>query len=165
MLARGALQLLGLARPVEGHAGGHRHALLGVADRGRQDGLEADPADRVGEVAEGINGPRQGDRFHPVGRHDLLAPVPQIRRIKGGRGPARAVQRPHFLAARQGVEHEAVAADPGHLGFAEAQQYAARDGRVHGVAAALQDVDGHLGRERVGGGTEAVTCKNGGTSG
>ena len=61
-----------------------------------------------------------------------------------------------FLAPRWGVEDEAIAANPGHLRLADAQQNRPCNGRVHGVAPARKDIDRRPRGERVRRGADAI---------
>ena len=108
------------------------------------------------ELAKGVDGTGDSDGMRAVERHSVMARGAQ----SGGRGPggraARAVERVDGGIARFGEEDKAIAADAGHLWFANAQEDRACNRRVHGVAAAFENVDGGLGRERVRGGAHSV---------
>ena len=158
------LQVGRVATPVESHPGRHRHPRFGIVDRGRENRVEPEPTHGIGKMAEGVDRPRQGHRMHAGRRHRLMTLAAQPVRRECRRRAARPVQRLNLAALPLGPEHEAIAADPRHLRLADAQQHGPGNGRVHGVAAALEDIDGDLRRQRVRGGTHALRRKDSGAT-
>ena len=87
--------------------------------------------------------------------------IAHLRRVQPGRGTARSIQANDVIAAGGRQQHKTIAADPGHLRFAQAQQNRARDGRIHGIAARFQDLHRNLGRQRMRCGAHAIAGQHG----
>ena len=160
-----ALQGVGVAGPVEGHARRHRDPGLGVVDRRGEAGGEAEPAPILREPHEGIDGARDRDGVGGAQRHRRMAGRAQARGIEPGRRAARAVQPDDALLAGGLDHHEGVAAEPGHRRLAEPEQHRRRDGGIDRIAAVLQDADRGLGRQRMRGRAHAVQRQDEGSAG
>ena len=157
-------QLLGAQAPVVGGARVHREALLGVADGGLEQPVEAQGAVILDQGGPGVDGAGHGDGVRAGDRDgvDAALEIPLGRRR--GRGPARAVEGDDPVLAPGRVEYEAVAADAGGLGLDDREHGGSRDRRVDRVAALAQDLDGHQGRRRLGGRGHGAQRMDGGTA-
>ena len=128
----------------------------GVHDRsvGRQpDGRGQKIAERLASVVAHkpvprLHRARNVDRMRPDRRHlpDAVRDIPaDFRRRRAATG---AVIGNHPAAGRR-VEHETIAADPGHLRLDDGEHRRGRNRRIHRVAAGFQRVDGGQRGERV----------------
>ena len=165
LVAGGPLQVMGVVFPVEGDPGRDRNAVFGVADRRRKQPVQPEGPDRVGEMCEGGNRRRNGDGMRCKDRNGGFTCCTQLRGVLRRRGTARSVQGKDFVAAALGPEHEAVAADAGHRRLADTEQDGAGDRGVHGVAAALQGLDGGFRSQRMRCRAHPVRGEDGGPSG
>ena len=156
VIPRASLKGAAVGGPVKGHARGDGHPRLGIVDRGGEQGVQPQFAGAFREVAEGVDGRGDGHGIRRAERHRLLALVPQFRGIQRRWRAAGPVKGMDLLAPRRGVEHETVAADPGHLRLANAEEHRSGDGRVHRVAAPRKDIDRRPRGQRMRCGADAV---------
>jgi hypothetical protein len=151
-----------MVHPVEGGARRHRNARLGVVDDGCEHGVEAELSVILRQAAERVDRTGDSDGLRRAEqRHAHVPGCPYLRRRQGRRRTAGSVERDHVLAARRFHQREAIAADPGHRGFAQPQKHASRDRGIHRVSARLQDVDRHFSRQGVRRRAHPVFRKNG----
>ena len=141
-----------------------RKAAGGEADGGLQRVPQAQRAVIGDQLRPGVHRARHRygmGRFAGNGG-DSLFPIPVD--CGGLRRPARSVKGDDVFAFWR-VEAEAIAADTGGMRLDHALHGAGGDGRIHRVAALLQDGDRGDGRERMRGRRHAVGGKYGGASG
>ncbi len=159
-----ALQPACAFRPVERDARRDRDAFLGIADgRGETVG-EPEPAVILRQAAERVDGARHGDGIDAFGADGGVAPVAQRGGRQPGRGAAGPVQGDDLLAPGGFQQDEAIAANAAGLRLGEAEQHRPGDGRIDGIAAAFEDVDGRLRGQRMRGRAEPVDRKDLGPS-
>ena len=146
----GAAQLRLEHRPIPGHALMHRKALLGAADRGEKQFVEALRSMRVQQHLPAGDGAGDGDAMgrNIVGRSGARGPD-RVER-SGSRRPARAIDGDDLAAGRR-VETEAIAAESGRLRLDHREHGASRHSGVDGVAAGAQHLDRGQRGDRHGG--------------
>ena len=163
-LPRRTLQRRRILGPVKGHARRDGHALVGIADRGGQNGIQPQLAPIRRQPAERIHRTRQRDRLHPMQRHRRQPPVAHgLRRIPR-RCPPRPVQRDHLLAPRRFQQDKAIAADPRHLRLADPQKHRPGNRRIHRIPTPFQHLDRRLGGKGMRGRADAVAGIDGRTA-
>ena len=147
----GAAQLVLVHRPIPGHALVHRKAVLGAADRGEEQFVEALRAVGLEQQLPAGDGARDGDAV----RRSIVwwsgARGPDRVERSGGRRPARAVDGDDLAAAGRSVEAEAIAAEPRRLRLDDREHGAGRHSGVDGVAAGAQHLDRGQRGDRHGG--------------
>jgi hypothetical protein len=151
-----------VVHPVEGGPRRHRNTRLRIVDDGCENGVEAELSVILRQAAERID--RAGDVMGSGAPNSGMLGVPgraYLRRRQGGGRTAGSVERDHILAARRFHQREAIAAHPGHRGFAQPQKNASGDRGIHRVSARLQDVDRHFRRQGVRRRAHSVFRKNG----
>ena len=134
--------------PVEGDPVIDREAVAGITDGRLQHIAQGHGAVIGRELRPGVHRARHRHRVGALAGQfvDTGFRIP----IRGGSGrrPARTVERNDALAVR-GIKAETVTADTGGLRLHDALDRHRGDGRVHGVAAGLQNLNGRHGRERL----------------
>ena len=165
MRGRVALQELGARGQIDGDPRRDGHAFLGMADRGFENRVEAEPSVLGAQAAEPVDRAGDGDSLHAAQRHRVEAALAQAVRRNRRRGAAGSVEGGDFVGSGVADEGEAVAADPRHVRLADAEHGGGRDGGVGGVAAAAQNVDRDQRRQRMRGGAHATRRDDRGSAG
>ncbi len=149
-------QQRGVIRPVEGDARGDRIAVLGIVDGAGEQPLQRQRAMIGVQPGPGRDGAGHGDGVG-AGLGDLAFEPERFQLLDGGGGrrAAAAVQRDGRLALRR-IEHEAVAADAGHVRLDHALRRHRGQRGVHRIAAGREDLQPGGGRQRVRGGDRGV---------
>ena len=146
----GAAELALEYRPIPRHALMHRKAILGAADGGEKQFVEALGSIRVQQQLPAGDGAGDGDamRRNVVGRSGTRGPD-RVER-SGSRRSARTVDGDDLAAGRR-IEAEAIAAESRRLRLDHREHGAGRDRRVDGVAAGAQHLDRGQRGDRHGG--------------
>ena len=165
MPCRAGIEVFAQLGQVARHARRDGHAGLEIADGRGQRLIQPGAAVPFRELAKGVDGARQGDRGGVALFDRGQAGVAQGVGVQPGRRAARAVERDDIIRPRRFDQCEAVAADPGHVRLADAQQHRARDGGVDGIAARFQNIEGFGSGKRVRRGDHAAGCQHQGAAG
>ena len=144
-------QEAGILGPVPGDARRHRIALLGIEDGAGEQPVERQRPVLFMQPAPGRDRARHRHRMRAALRDRRQALGRQRLRRGRARGAAAAVQRQRVAPGR-GVEHEAVAADAGHVGFGHALHRDRGQRRVDRVAAIHQHLEPRGRGQRMRGG-------------
>ena len=149
--------------PVERHARCDRETVLGTADGRAQQLVEAARAVAVEQQLPAGDRTRHRDGVRAIRADGGDAAAHQPLDGEAGGRAARAVHRDH-AARRRGVEHEAVAADAGHVRLDHALHGNGGDSRVNRIAAGPEHVEGGQRRLGMRGGGHAVLAVGRGTA-
>jgi hypothetical protein len=143
--------------PLRGDPRGHRKAVARVSDGRREERFERHRAEATRERDPPADGPRDGHRVPPELGNRGASGEPR----KGPRTgrPARRIEAVQALSIPD--QGEEVSPDPVHRGLDHRERRRRRDGGVDRVAPLLEDPQGRLRREPVGGGDD-VPAHHGG---